>query len=413
MSTIAIVATMDTKGTEAVHLRDAVSEGPHDTVLIDVGVMDDPVDGEPTVTNHEVATAAGEDLERMRERAREEDLDRVHAMRIMSDGLREILINRWEAGELHGVVSIGGAQGMNITTPAMQALPTGVPTLVVSTIASGKNTFGPFVETKDMTLMHSVTDVVKSPLLDTILDNAAGAISGMVDRASRRGDPLERTDTTIVAATMLGTTTPGVTAAKEYLEREDCEVVVFHPNGVGGMAMEELVRDGYFDAVLDLTTVELREWVVDGKYAGDETRLDAAVEAGVPQVVSVGGTDQIQCGPPETLSAEYSQRRTHQHNQNTVTVRANAGELRETARVMAKKLNRATAPVRVYLPERGVSAVDREGEPLYHPEANRTMYDELEASLDDRVYVERVDAHINDEAFGHRAASGLLDLLDR
>ena len=413
MATIAVIATMDTKGAEAVYLRDRVDEGGHEAILVDVGVMGEPTHGDPTVTNHEVAAAAGEDLDRMRERARGEDLDRVHAMRVMSDGLREILTDRWGEGGLHGAVSIGGAQGMNISTPAMQALPRGVPTLAVSTIASGRNTFGPFVGTKDVTLMHSVTDVVRSPLMDTILDNAAGAISGMVDRSSARADPLERTERTLVAATMLGTTTPGVTAAKELLEREGCEVVVFHPNGVGGMAMEDLVRQDYFDAVLDLTTVELREWVVDGKYAGEETRLDAAAETGTPQVVSVGGTDQIQCGPPETLSAEYRERQTHQHNQNTVTVRANSEELRETARLMAKKLNRATGPVRVYLPARGVSAVDREGEPLHHPAANRAMFEELEAHLDDRVPVERVDAHINDEAFGHRAASGLLDLLER
>lgn len=409
MGTIAVIATLDTKGREAAYLAERVADGPHEVLLVDVGVMGDPVAGDPDVTNAEVAAAAGEDLTEMRAAAREEQLDRVHAMRIMSDGLREVLTERWIDGEVDGAVSIGGAQGMNISTPAMQALPTGVPTLVVSTIASGRNTFGPFVGTKDMTLMHSVADIVESPLVDTVLDNAAGAVAGMVDRSQGRAEPLAETDDAIVAATMLGTTTPGVMAARELLERDDCEVVVFHPNGVGGMAMEGLVREGYFDGVFDLTTVELREWVVDGKYAGDETRLDAAAETGTPQVVSVGGVDQIQCGPPETLPEEYRRRKTHQHNQNTVTVRANAAELRETARLMAEKLNRARGPVRVYLPERGVSAVDREGGPLYDPAANRAMYDELDARLE--VPVIRVDAHINDPGFGERAAEGLLELL--
>ncbi|NUB93447.1 Tm-1-like ATP-binding domain-containing protein [Haloterrigena sp. SYSU A121-1] len=411
MPSIAVIATLDTKGIEASSLADRIREAGMDVQLIDVGVMGEPMGGSPDVTNREVAAAAGEDLEEMREAARSEDLDRVHAMRLMSDGLRSVALDLYAEGDLHGAISIGGAQGMNISTPAMQALPTGVPTLVVSTIASGRNAFGPFVGTKDMTLMHSVSDIVESPLLDSILDNAAGAITGMVARATDRERPLGETDATIVAATMLGTTTPGVTVARELLEADGWEVVVFHPNGVGGMAMEDLVRQEYFDGVLDLTTVELREWVVDGKYASDETRLDAAGEVGVPQVVSVGGVDQIQCGPPETLSEEYSRRKTHQHNQNTVTVRANAAELRETARLMAEKLNRARGPVRVYLPERGVSAVDREGEALYDPDANRAMYDELEQAVDAGVELERVDAHINDPEFGERAARGLRELV--
>jgi len=248
------MATMDTKGTKAVYLRDRIEEGPHDAALIDVGVMDDPNAGEPEVTNHEMAAAAGEDLDAVGRRAGEEELDRVHAMRIMSEGLESVLLDRWEAGHLAGAIGIGGPQGMNITATATQGLPRGVPTLAVSTIASGRNRFGPFVGTKDMTLLHSVTDVVRSPLMDSILDSAAGAISGTVDRASGRDSPLTESDATIIGATMLGTTSPGVETAKALLEREDCEVVVFHANGVGGMAMEDLARQGYFDAVLDLTT---------------------------------------------------------------------------------------------------------------------------------------------------------------
>jgi uncharacterized protein (UPF0261 family) len=413
MPTIAVVATLDTKGAEAAYLAERIRETGTAVTLVDVGIMGDPEEVTPDIENYEVAAAADREIEQMRTEAHEETLDRVHAMRIMSEGLREVLLELYATDELDGAISIGGAQGMNITTPGMQALPTGIPTLVVSTIASGKNTFGPFVGTKDMTLMHSVCDIVESPLLETILDNAAGAITGMVARASDRAGALGAEDSRIVAATMLGTTTPGVSVACELLEDDGYETVVFHPNGVGGMAMEDLIRQGYFDGVLDLTTVELREWVVSGKYASDETRLDAACEAGVPQVVSVGGTDQIQCGPPETLSEEYRTRKTHQHNQNTVTVRANAAELRETARLMAEKLNKANGPVQVYLPEQGVSAVDRTGQPLFDPEANEAMYDELESRLHNEVPVIRVNAHINDPDFGERAANGLKSIMDR
>lgn len=413
MSTIAIIATMDTKGEEAVYLRNEISKMDHKTILINVGIMEDATAGTPTITNMDIAEAAGYDLEEVRRQCRSEEYGRVHGMRIMSKGLRETLVSLHERGEIDGTIGIGGAQGMNISTPAMKALPTGVPTLVVSTIASGKNTFGPFVGTKDMTLMHSVCDIVDSSLLRLVLDNAAGAIGGMVDRAPDQSSTKFPTteDTLIVGATMLGTTTPGVTAAKELLEQDEVDVVVFHPNGVGGMAMEDLIREGYFDGILDLTTVELREWVVGGKYASDDTRLNAAAETGTPQVVSVGGVDQIQCGPPETLSDDYRSRQTHQHNQNTVTVRANGEELKETARIMAEKLNKSVGAVEVYLPEKGVSSVDQEGEALYAPEYNRAMFDELEEHLRDDIPLRRVDAHINDPEFGESAASALQEML--
>lgn len=413
MSTIAIIATMDTKGKEAVYLRDEINKTDHETILINVGIMEDATVGTPTVTNVDIAKAAGYDLEEVRAQCRSKEYGRVHGMRIMSKGLRETLVNFYESNKIDGTIGIGGAQGMNICTPAMKALPTGVPTLVVSTIASGQNTFGPFVGTKDMVLMHSVCDIVDSSLLRLVLDNAAGAIGGMVDRAADRSSITASTtgDSLIVGATMLGTTTPGVSVAKEFLEQDDIDVVVFHPNGVGGMAMEDLIQEGYFDGILDLTTVELREWVVGGKYASDETRLDAAATTGTPQVVSVGGVDQIQCGPPETLSESYRSRQTHQHNQNTVTVRANEEELRETAQIMAEKLNKSIGPVEVYLPEKGVSSVDREGEALYAPEYNRAMFDELEEYLRDDIPITRLDAHINDPEFGERAASALHEML--
>lgn len=413
MSTITVIATMDTKGAEAVYLRDKIAETGHDSELLDVGIMSPPATGDPSITSTEIAAAAGHDLEDVRKQCRSENYGRVHGMRIMSEGLRKTLVNRYNQDTLDGAIGIGGAQGMNICTPAMKGLPTGVPTLVVSTIASGKNEFAPFVGTKDMTLMHSVCDIVDSSLLRSILDNAAGAIAGMVTQATTRDAIRSETEreSLIVGATMLGTTTPGVSAAKELLEQDDVDVVVFHPNGVGGMAMEDLIRDQYFDGVLDLTTIELREWVVGGKYASDETRLDAAADIGVPQVVSVGGVDQIQCGPPETLSENYRSRQTHQHNQNTVTVRANAEELRKTARIMASKLNKSNGPVEVYLPEQGVSSVDRKGEALYAPKYNQAMFAELEEHLRDDIPVTRLDAHINDPEFGRKTASALRKLL--
>ena len=100
----------------------------------------------------------------------------------MIQGAEIICRELYEQGRFQGVIGIGGGQGTDIGCAAMRALPVGVPRLMVSTVASGRATFGPYVGTKDITMMHSVADMQGLNFLTRrILENAAGAICGMVE----------------------------------------------------------------------------------------------------------------------------------------------------------------------------------------------------------------------------------------
>src|SRR3712207_9594068 len=56
-----------------------------------------------------------------------------------------------------GIISAGGSGNTVMVTAGMQALPVGVPKVMISTVASGD--VRAYVGAADVTLMHSVTDV--------------------------------------------------------------------------------------------------------------------------------------------------------------------------------------------------------------------------------------------------------------
>jgi uncharacterized protein (UPF0261 family) len=269
---------------------------------------------------------------------------------------------------------------------------------MVSTVASGRATFGPYVGTKDITLMHSVADMQGLNFLTKrILENAASAICGMVKSldeniAKPKGIP--------VAMSMLGTTTPGAVRCKGILERKGFEVVTFHQNGTGGIAMEDMIREGAFKGVLDLNLHEIGDRFVGGLHGairGD--RLEAAGEVGIPQVVAPGSINYVVLGPLDSLTAEWRSRKLIVHNPNLTLVRLSPEELQKVGKLVAEKLNRAKGPTQVFIPLRGFSYPDRENLPHWEPEGNRAFIDSLKAHLNSSVPVTELDAHINDPEF--------------
>jgi uncharacterized protein (UPF0261 family) len=288
---------------------------------------------------------------------------------------------------------------------AMRELPVGVPKVLVSTMASGNT--APYVDVKDLTMMYSVVDIAgMNPLSRRILANAAGAIVGMVTQAQ----PLAA-DRPLVAATMFGVTTPCVTAARERLEAAGYDVLVFHATGSGGRAMEGLIDDGWFAGVLDVTTTEWADEVVGGALTAGPGRLSAAGRRGIPQVVSVGALDMVNFGAPETMPARFRLRRLYRHNPQVTLMRTTPDECREIGRRIAEQLNRATGPTEVLLPRRGVSMIDRDGQPFHDPDANEALFTSLRSALNPNIHVRELDAHINDAEFAHALADELLALL--
>ncbi len=392
---IAIIGTLDTKGPEVAYIRDLIRARGRDTIVIDPGVL-----GRPTipadVTREEVAGAGGRDLPSLIAAG-----DKGEAMRVMIEGTTAILARLYAEGQVGGAIAVGGGQGTAIGATAMQALPIGVPKVMVSTIASGRNVFEPYVGTTDMTLMHSVADILGvNAVTRRVFGNAAAAVVAMADANEAVRDSGKVT----IGVTMLGLTTPCVLRAKERLEAWGYEVVGFHANGTGGRCLERLVREGLIRGVMDISTQELTGHVCRGLFDAGPERMTAAAELGRPLVATPAGTDYIVLGPLSSLSEEHKKRPLIIHNPNITLVRTARSEMAEVGRLMARRLNAAKGPAAVLIPMGGFSFSDRPGHAFYDPEADAALVEALEAALNPNVELHKIDAHVNDEAFADAVA---------
>jgi uncharacterized protein (UPF0261 family) len=393
---VLVLATLDTKGVEAQFVTEIIRERGVPADLLDLSVRGAPL-AEPSIDRKTVAAAAGVDVEALRDRPR------ADALAVMAAGARAIAARMLDAGELAGVIAIGGSQGTVAGTDVMASLPFGVPKLMVSTMASGDTR--PYVGTSDITMMFPVVDLAGlNRFSEAVLENAAHAIAGMARQ--RRARP--RSARPAVAITMFGTTTACVEDVARGLATRGAEPVVFHANGVGGMALEQWIARGVFDAVLDVTTTELADELVGGRRSAGPDRVEAAGRRGLPQIIAPGAIDMVNFGPPETVPPHLSGRRIHRHNRATTLVRTTVEENGRLGRWLAEKLNRATGPVAVALPRRGFSAYDAEGGPFWDPEADHAFIAALRAALAPSTTVIEVDAHINAPEF----AATVLDLYE-
>ena len=277
----------------------------------------------------------------------------------------------------------------------MRTLPVGVPKVLVSTMASGNT--APYVGVRDITLMYSVVDIAGlNPLSRRILANAVGAVCGMVEQPAP-----EESDRPLIAASMFGVTTPCVDRVRRRLEEAGYDVLVFHATGSGGRAMEGLIRAGFFAGVADVTTTEWCDEVVGGVLSAGPERLSAAAEAGTPQVVSCGALDMVNFGAPETVPEKFRSRRLYHHNPQITLMRTTPEENAAMGQWIGERLNLMEAPVRFFLPEGGVSALDMAGQPFHDPAADRALFEALERTVrqtSTRQLI-RLPHNINDPAF--------------
>lgn len=398
--TVCIVGTMDTKGIEFGFIKEQIEAAGVTTCVVNTGILGEP-QLTPDISADAVAQAGGSSLKGLRDEG-----DRGNSVAVMAQGAAALIADKYAAGEIDGIISLGGSAGTTIGTTAMQALPVGVPKMMVSTLASGDTS--PYVQSKDISMMYSVVDIAGiNRLSRQILANAAGAIVGMVNaEVSQAG-----TDKPIIAATMFGVTTPCVTKAREILEAAGYEVLVFHATGTGGRAMEDLVKGGFLGGVLDVTTTELADELVGGILSAGAERLEAAGEEGLPQVVAPGALDMVNFGPPDTVPEKFRDRHFYQHNPTVTLMRTTAEETAELGKIMADKLNQAKGPTTVLIPIQGVSAIDKTGEPFDSPEARDAWRESLKAHIGENVTVIEMDAHINDDEFATKLAEMLLESL--
>ena len=325
----------------------------------------------------------------------------------MGAGAEKVVRRLYAEGRLDGILGLGGSGGSSIAGRAMQALPVGVPKLLVSTLASGDTSS--YVGAVDVTMMHSVVDIAGVNRVSArIMSNAAGAIVGMVGIAAPVFD-----ERPVVAATMFGVTTPCVTRARERLEELGYEVLVFHATGAGGRAMEALVRAGFIAGVLDVTTTELADEFVGGVLSAGADRLEAAGKASVPQVVSLGALDMVNFGPRHTVPTRFEGRTLHAHTPTVTLMRTTKSECGELGQLIGRKLSAAKGPTALFVPLRGVSMLAVEGQPFHDPAADKALLAGLDETLGDRVEVHELDAEINDPAFATAMADRLHEMIER
>jgi uncharacterized protein (UPF0261 family) len=402
--TILLIATHDTKEDEALFLKSCIESDGFNVIVMDTGILAPPK-GKVAISQKEVADRAGTPLEEALARG-----DKRECTEIMCQGAASLAKELHDQGRISGVIGIGGAQGTEIASAAMRALPTGVPRLMASTVANGPHQFGFYVGTKDLTIMHTVSDLQGLNFLSKqILQNAAGAICGMVQNFT--GD-LQKPEGIPVAMSMLGTTTPGALRAKDILEDNGYEVVTFHQNGTGGIAMEDMIAEGAFQGVLDLNLHEIGDRYLGGLHGAIRAdRLTAAADMGLPQVVAPGSGNYTVQGSPETLSEDMRRRKHFNYNPHLTLVRLLPEELIEVAKEIADKLNRAKGPVKVFIPLKGFSFPDREGLPHWEPEGNQVFIDTLKKHLDDAITLVELDAHINDPEFIDPVIDAFMDMM--
>jgi uncharacterized protein (UPF0261 family) len=396
------VATMDTKGHELAFVAERLRAVGVAVVTVDVGTKEPPV----VCADIDRSTVAGF---HPTDGSRADSLsgsDRSQAIMSMSQALECYLSHELEAGRLLGVIGIGGSGGTALITPGMRALPVGVPKLMVSTVASGNT--APYVGCSDMMLMYSVVDVAGiNAISRRVLGNAALAMAGMVQHRSHIVD-----EKPTIGMTMFGVTTPCVTAVRKTLEARGFDCLVFHATGTGGQAMEKLVEAGLIKGVLDITTTEVADQVVGGILPCGPLRFEAILRAQVPYVLSVGALDMVNFGAIETVPERFRGRLLHVHNAHVTLMRTTPEENRRCARWIAAKLNQAAGPVRILIPELGVSALDAPGQPFHDPLADAALFDELDLAVSacPGRLIRRLPLHMNDPEFARALVEEFLSL---
>jgi uncharacterized protein (UPF0261 family) len=398
--TILLIGTLDTKGREYEYVRDLIRDHGHQTLVLDAGILGEPT-FTPDIAAIRTAEAGGGSLAELRERR-----DRGHALEIMGLGARALTKQLALDGKFDAVFSMGGSGGTSIGATAMQALPVGLPKLIVSTMASGN--VAPYVDVKDITMMYSVVDVSGlNRVSRRVFANAAGAVCGMAEATLPKV-----ADKPVVAATMFGVTTPCVDRLRGRLEERGYEVLVFHATGSGGRSMESLISDGFVTGVADVTTTEWCDELVGGVLSAGPERLDAAARTGVPQIVSLGALDMVNFGPRDTLPPEYETRNIYVHNPQVTLMRTTPEECAKLGEIICGKLNKTTGPTALFMPLRGVSMIDAEGMPFHDPVADAALFGAIRANLDrSKVELVELDLNINDPAFADAMADRLLEML--
>ncbi|MFC2072860.1 Tm-1-like ATP-binding domain-containing protein [Chloroflexota bacterium] len=367
---ILIVASLDTKWPEVQFLKELIEQKGQSTALLDMSMLgQSPVPAD--IPCEAVAEAGGASIEEIRTSTR----GRNELTAIMIKGAITKTLEMYGAGQLSGIMGVGGVSNTAMATDVMKALPFGVPKLMVSSGAAMPQYAGDFFGSSDMTIISSVVDMAGlNELSKSVLSRAAGAICGMVESAPDSVlELLKQAKGYLIAMTEFQYSENCCKLVRQHLEEKGYTIIPCHANGVGDRAMEKLVEQGLFDAVIDVAPGGLSEELFGGNRAAGPDRLEMAGRRGIPLIVTPCGFEMISCGPiqrkdsadPLWISRNIATRKYYVQDAYRVQARVNAEELRLVAEAVGEKLNRAKGPVKFLIPLKGWSSLSVKAQTLY------------------------------------------------
>jgi uncharacterized protein (UPF0261 family) len=401
---VVIICTLDTKGPETAYLRDRIRALGLTTTVVDSGILGEPIGITPDIDHAQAALYAGTTIEALQNAG-----SRGKAVGVMREALKELVLDLYSSGKLDAVIGMGGAEGAVMSAAAMMQLPVGVPKILISPIASGKHYFEPLIGTSDIMVIHSIVDILGlNPIATTIFDNVAAAVLGLVKHGHELPKP--KPNDLFVGVTMLGNTTKAVMALKERLAEHGYEAVIFHSNGVGGPAMEELAGAGQFVGVIDFTTNETYDPMTGGIHDGGPERLKRIGLLGIPQVVVPGCIDFC-VFHTDAIPPNLRDRPVYDHNPEYTLVRASKEEMILLGQLFADRLNQAKGTVVIAIPTQGLSIPNVPGGPFWNPESDRAFLEKLEDQIRADIPINTYEYHVNDPDFGIKVADLFIDMM--
>ena len=393
-----VCGTFDTKGPELLFIAERLRNAGVETRTVDLSTRPHsvPVD----VSAAQVLLASSADL------SGPTGEDRGRAIAVMTRAFERFIRG---CDDVAGAIAAGGSGNTALVAPGFCSLPVGVPKLIVSTIASGN--VAPYIRESDIAMFPAVADVQGlNAITLPVLANAAHALAGAIRFRNVEATTARKP---AVGMTMFGVTTPCVQRAAELLAGS-YDPIIFHAVGTGGRTMEALVTSGLIKGVIDVTTTEICDMMMGGIFPADEQRFDSIIATRVPYVVSVGALDMVNFGAPETVPARYHGRTFYEHNPQVTLMRTTPAENAAMAEWMAEKLNRMEGPVRLLIPSVGISALDVAGQEFHDPEADRSLFDVLEAKVvqTSQRRLERLPLSINEPAFADALVRAFLTIAE-
>jgi len=412
---IAVCGMLDEREEGLRTIKEQIEKRGHKTVLIDFSIGTGGIETslKPDITCDEVARAGGMSIDEIRETLAKE---REKATSAMAEGLTKKVQELYQAGEVKGIIAVGGMTGTFMSITAMKALPFGVPKLLISSVTAMPAYAGrlaQYFSVRDITVMHSVVDTVGlNPLVKNLMVNGAGAICGMVENYEPTGKEAKPS----IAITEFGFCDKGAHYVRELLKKE-YNFISFHAQGLGDRAVEDLVGQGLFEGFVDMVPSNLGELLLGGNRASGPDRLDAACNQGIPYILAPCGFDMLSCGPIERkdkgdslwVSRKLAERKMLVQDAMRVQVRTSVEEVQTVARAVAEKLNKHKNKklVKFVIPTKGFSSLSVEGGALYEPDTDRAFVDELRKNLAPEIQVIEADTHINTPEFAQVVAEAL------